>query len=583
MSSFPWLTVIGAIPLVGALVVTLIPAASSADSAGSGPATPPKAGSGPTTPRSAGSGPTTPPKGARASRDLLIKQVALVASLVTLGMTVAMAVKFSPNGPDFQFVEIHQWIPEFGVHYAVGVDGIALVLIGMTAVLMPVVILASWHDADPAEPGAAAPAGSAGSGPATPRSAGSGPATPPKRSVKAYFALMLVMETMVIGVFAATDVFLFYVFFEAMLIPMYFMIGSFGVGQRQYAAVKFLLYSLLGGLLMLVAVIALYVYSIQGGHQGTFLFSSLTHLALSTDAERWLFLGFFIAFAIKAPLWPFHTWLPDAATSAQPGAAVLLVGVLDKVGTFGMIRYCLELFPSASRYFTPLILTLAVIGVLYGAIVAIGQADMKRLIAYTSISHFGLIALGIFVLTSQGQAGATLYMVNHGFATGSLFLLAGFMIARRRSQRIADYGGVQKVAPVLAGLFLISGLAGLSLPGLSTFVREILVLFGTFTRYRVAAVAATVGIILAAIYILWLYQRTMTGPVRPETEKFPDLKARELWAVGPLIALLIVFGFFPQPLLNIINPAVHHTLVQVHATDPVPQHPAAVTQKGTSP
>jgi NADH-quinone oxidoreductase subunit M len=583
MSSFPWLTVIGAIPLAGALLIAIIPAASS-DSVSSGPATPPK-------------------RSARAARDRLAKQIALVTSLVTLGVTIAMAVKFSPSGPDFQFVQVYQWIPQFGVHYAVGVDGIALVLIGMTAVLMPVVILASWHDADPVEPGYTATATAAGPGPATsgaagadpaaprpagagptiPRSAGAGPTTPPKRSVKAYFALMLVLETMVIGVFAATDVFLFYVFFEAMLIPMYFMIGSFGVGQRQYAAVKFLLYSLLGGLLMLVAVIALYVYSTQGGHQGTFLFSSLTHLALSTDAERWLFLGFFIAFAIKAPLWPFHTWLPDAATSAQPGAAVLLVGVLDKVGTFGMIRYCLQLFPSASRYFTPLILTLAVIGVLYGAIVAIGQADIKRLIAYTSISHFGLIALGVFVLTSQGQAGATLYMVNHGFATGSLFLIAGFMIARRRSQRIADYGGVQKVAPVLAGLFLISGLAGLSLPGLSTFVSEFLVLVGTFTRYRAAAVAATVGIILAAIYILWLYQRTMTGPVRPETEKFPDLRARELWAVGPLVALLIVFGFFPQPLLNIINPAVHHTLVQVHATDPVPPHPAAVTQKGTTP
>ena len=268
MSSFPWLTVIGVIPLVGALVIAIIPAASSDD------------------------------KAAVAPRDLLTKQIALVTSLVTLGMTIAMGVKFSPNGPEFQFVEVHQWIPEFGVHYAVGVDGIALVLIGMTAVLMPVVILASWHDADPGGHGDSAPA--------------------PRRSVKTYFALMLVMETLVIGVFAATDVFLFYVFFEAMLIPMYFMIGSFGVGQRQYAAVKFLLYSLLGGLLMLVAVIALYVYSIQGGHQGTFLFSSLTHLALSTDAERWLFLGFFIAFAIKAPLWPFHTWLPDAATSASP-------------------------------------------------------------------------------------------------------------------------------------------------------------------------------------------------------------------------------------------------------------------------
>src|SRR6516162_6985314 len=525
MNSFPWLTVIGAIPLVGALIIALIPGAADDND-----------------------------KGTQAARDLLVKRVALLVSLITLGFTVAMAVKFSPSGPTFQFVQVYQWIPEFGVHYAVGVDGIALVLIGMTAVLMPVVILASWHDAEPGGHGESAPG--------------------PKRSVKTYFALMLVMETMVVGVFAATDVFLFYVFFEAMLIPMYFMIGSFGVGQRQYAAVKFLLYSLLGGLLMLVAVIALYVYSTRGGHQGTFLLGPLTHLVLSPDTQRWLFLGFFIAFAIKAPLWPFHTWLPDAATSAQPGAAVVLVGVLDKVGTFGMIRYCLELFPSASKYFTPLILTLAVIGVLYGAVVAIGQADIKRLIAYTSVSHMGLITLGIFVLTTQGQAGATLYMVNHGFATGALFLVAGFMIVRRRSQRIADYGGVQSVAPVLAGLFLVSGLAGLSLPGLSTFVSEFLVLVGTFTRYRAAAVAATVGIILAAIYILWLYQRTMTGPVRPGVEKFPDLRARELLAVGPLIALLIFFGFFPQPLLNIINPAVSHTLVQVHATDPVPPHPA---------
>jgi NADH-quinone oxidoreductase subunit M len=531
MSSFPWLTVIGATPLAGALVIAAIPGASTPDDAP-----------------------------ARA-RDLLVKRIALMFSVLTLAVTIVMAARFSPDGPNFQFTQTYQWIPQFGVHYAVGVDGIALVLIGMTAVLMPVVILASWHDADPA--------GANGTGAAV-----------PKRSVKTYFMLMLVLETLVIGVFAATDVFLFYVFFEAMLIPMYFMIGSYGVGQRQYAAVKFLLYSLLGGLLMLVAVIALFVYSARGGHPGTFLFGPLTHLALSTEAERWLFLGFFVAFAIKAPLWPFHTWLPDAATSAQPGAAVLLVGVLDKVGTFGMLRYCLELFPAASRYFTPLIITMAVAGVLYGAIVAIGQADIKRLIAYTSISHFGFIALGVFVLTSQGQAGATLYMVNHGFATGALFLVAGFMITRRRSQRIADYGGVQKVAPMLAGLFLVAGLAGLSLPGLSPFVSEFLVLVGSFTRYRAAAVAATVGIILASIYILWLYQRTMTGPPRPETERMPDLSPRELWAVGPLIALLIAFGVYPQPLLNIINPAVRHTLVQVHVTNPVPPHPAAARTPG---
>jgi NADH-quinone oxidoreductase subunit M len=555
MSTFPWLTAAGAIPLAGALVIALIP--GSAAPGGAVPDGPAPGGAAP--------GGAVPASGAvpagAAARDRLVKIIALGFALAALALTVVMAVRFKPGGPRFQFTQTYQWIPQFGVHYAVGVDGIALVLIVMSAILMPVVILASWNDAE----GIASPAGE----------------PPPRRSVKTYFALMLVLETMMIGVFAATDVFLFYVFFEAMLIPMYFMIGSYGVGQRQYAAVKFLLYSLLGGLLMLVAVIALYVYSARVGHPGTFLFSQLSNVALSPLASKWLFLGFFVAFAIKAPLWPFHTWLPDAATAAQPGAAVLLVGVLDKVGTFGMIRYCLDLFPSAAHYFTPLIIALAVVGVLYGAIVAIGQADLKRLIAYSSVSHMGLITLGIFAMTSQGQAGATLYMVNHGFATGALFLIAGFMISRRRSQMIADYGGVQKVAPVLAGLFLIAGLAGLALPGLSTFVSEFLVLVGTFTRYEVPAVLATVGIILAAIYILWMYQRTMTGPVREEVAAMPDLRARELWAVGPLIALIIALGVYPKPVLDVINPAVHQTLVQVHSTDPVPPHPAtAVSHAG---
>ena len=540
MSTFPWLTVTMAIPAVGALVLAVSPGASAGASDAD-----------------------------QRARNELAKWIALVFALLTLAVTIAMIVSFKPGGPAFQFSQVYSWIPQFGIHYAVGVDGIGLVLIGMTAVLMPVVVLASWHDADRG-PGAGRPAGDG----AVP--AGGAGGVPPRYSVKTYFAWMMLLEAMVIGLFAATDVFLFYVLFEAMLIPMYFMIGGYGVGQRQYAAVKFLLYSLLGGLLMLAAVIALYVYSARGGHPGTFLFSQLTHVVFSPQVQKWLFLGFFVAFAIKAPLWPFHTWLPDAATSAQPGAAVLLVGVLDKVGTFGMIRYCLQLFPGASRYFTPLVIVLALVGVLYGAIVAIGQRDIKRLIAYTSVSHFGLIALGIFVFTSQGQSGATLYMVNHGFATGALFLIAGFMIARRQSNLINDYGGVQTVAPLLAGLFLISGLAALSLPGLSTFVSEFLVLVGTFTKYKAAAVAATIATVLSAIYILWMYQRTMTGPVREQVAHFGDLKARELWAVGPLIALIIVFGVYPQPLLNIINPAVHRTLVQVHATDPVPPHPARV-------
>ncbi len=512
-SGTPWLTVAGGIPLLGAIVVALLPVRFA-------------------------------------------KMTTLLFSLVDLVWVIVMATQFSTSAsaPTYQFTEQYSWIPQFGVHYALGVDGIALVLIGMTVVLMPVVVLASWHDADNAG-----------------------------KSPKTYFALMLVLVTMMIGVFAATDVFLFYVFFEAMLIPMYFMIGSFGVGSRQYAAVKFLLYSLLGGLLMLVAVIALYVYSGESavtGHHGTFMFYTLTHLALSSAVQKWLFLGFFIAFAIKAPLWPFHTWLPDAASSAQPGAAVLMLGVMDKVGTFGMIRYCLELFPDGFHYFTPLILVLAVISIIYGAVVAIGQRSMKRLIGYTSISHFGFIVLGIFALTSQGASGATLYMVNHGFATGALFLIAGFLIVRRGSDKISDYGGVQKVAPVLAGLFLVSGLAGLSLPGLSTFVSEFLVLVGTFSRYKVAGAFAVSGIILAAIYILWMYQRTMTGPTVESVKAMPDLRPRELLAVVPLVALIIAMGVYPKPVLDVINPAVRATMSQVGSVDPVPAHPAAAQNGG---
>ena len=538
MNGFPWLTIAGAIPLLGAIVIMLVPGLP-ADSAAADVK----------------------------ARQTLAKWLALAFSLATLVVVIIIAVKFQVGGPNYQFTEVYSWIPAFGVHYALGVDGIALVLIAMSAVLMPVVILASWNDAE------------------------SG-----KHSVKVYFALMMVLETMVIGVFAATDVFLFYVFFEAMLVPMYFMIGSYGVGKRQYAAVKFLLYSLLGGLLMLVAVIVLYVYSVRSpatGHHGSFLFSELVNVSMSSTVQKWLFLGFFIAFAIKAPLWPFHTWLPDAADSAQPGAAVLMLGVMDKVGTFGMLRYCLELFPAGAKYFTPLIITLAVIGTLYGAIVAIGQAGLKRLMGYVSISHFGLITLGIFALTSQGLTGATLYMVNHAFLTGALFILVGCLIVRRGSDRIADFGGVQSVAPLLAGLFLISGLAGLSLPGLSSFVSEFLVLLGTFSRYKVAATFATANIILAAVYILWMYQRTMNGPVREQVAGMKDLRPRELLAVTPLILAIFFVGVYPKPVLDIINPAVRVTMAQAHVTDPVPAHPApgytttavytTAVQKGTMP
>jgi NADH-quinone oxidoreductase subunit M len=295
-----------------------------------------------------------------------------------------------------------------------------------------------------------------------------------------------------------------------------------------------------------------------------------------------LFLGFFAAFAIKAPMWPVHTWLPDAAAESTPGTAVLLVAVLDKVGTFGMIRYCLQLFPDASKSFAPYIAVLSVIAVIYGALLAIGQTDMMRLIAYTSVSHFGFITLGIFALTTQGQSGSTLYMVNHGFSTAGLFLLAGFMIQRRGSRQIADYGGIQRVAPLLAGSFLVVGLSGLALPGLSSFVSEFLVLVGTYTRYPVAGVVATLGIVLAALYVLWWYQRAATGPSSDGIKDIKDIGLRETLALAPLIAIIVALGFFPKPLLDVINPAVEHTLQQVNVTDPKPVTPVTASLEGTS-
>jgi NADH-quinone oxidoreductase subunit M len=284
-----------------------------------------------------------------------------------------------------------------------------------------------------------------------------------------------------------------------------------------------------------------------------------------------LFLGFMFAFAVKAPLWPFHRWLPDAAVEATPATAVLMMAVVDKVGTFGMLRYCLQLFPDAAKTFQPLVITLAVIGIIYGAIVAIGQTDVMRLISYTSISHFGFIILGIFVMTSQGQSGSTLYMVNHGVSTAALFLVAGFLVSRRGSRAIADFGGVQKVAPILAGTFLVSGLATLSLPGLAPFISEFLVLIGTFTRYPAFAIFAASALVLSAIYILWAYQRMMTGPVKLENDKLGDLVPRELVVMAPLIAILILLGVYPKPALDIINPAVGHTLTTIGQQDPAPR------------
>ncbi|MBM6545473.1 NADH-quinone oxidoreductase subunit M [Janibacter sp. YIM B02568] len=533
MTDFPWLTLLVVVPLVGAAVTAALPAA-------------------------------------------LAKRFALGASVLTLALGIAAATQFSTgSGEQFQLAETYSWIPAFGVSWALGVDGISLALILMALVLAPVCILAAWNDV---------PEGG--------------------RRESTYFALLLSLVPFMVGVFAATDVFLFYVFFEAMLIPVYFLIGLYGGERRQYAAVKFLLYSLAGGLIMLVAVIALYVYG-PGGADG-FLVERLTGLELGQSRERWLFLGFFIAFAIKAPMWPVHTWLPDAAAESRPAVATMLVGVLDKVGTYGMIRFCLQMFPEASQWATPVVITLALVSILYGAVLAIGQSDLMRLIAFTSISHFGFIVLGIFALTSTAHAGSNLYMINHGFSTAALFLIAGMLIARRGSRRIDAYGGWQRVTPVLAGTFLIAGLSALALPGLSSFVSEFLVITGTFQRYPVAGAIASLGVVLAALYVMLMYKRIMTGPppeivegaetvighdeggqdlpyVRADLDDgvtparigpVRDLSWREKAVVAPLIASFLVIGFFPKPVLDVLDPAVERTLQYVGVTDPAPDAPA---------
>ncbi|MBX7269478.1 NADH-quinone oxidoreductase subunit M [Micromonospora sp. Llam7] len=500
MSDFPFLSVLTVAPLVGAVVVALLPR----------------------------------------SRPTLAKQVAFGWSLLVLALSVVMWLTWQIDGERFQFRESYPWIPNWGVSFTFAADGIALVMLMLIAVLVPLVILASWHDAESS-----------------------------KRSIPAYFALLLVLECTMLGVFAAADVFLFYVFFEVMLVPMYFLIGSYGGHQRQYAAVKFFLYSLVGGLFMLAAVIGLWVV---GGK--TFDWVALSQVDISTGAERWLFLGFFIAFAIKAPFFPFHTWLPDAGGAAPAGAAALLVGVLDKVGTFGILRYCLPLFPDAAQWFAPWALALAVIGIIYAALLAVGQNDLKRLVSYTSIAHFGFIGVGIFAFTTQAGTGAVLYMVNHGLATGLLFLVVGMLVARRGSALVSDFGGAGKLVPVLAGVLFFAGLASLALPGTAPFVSEFLVLIGTFTVNKPVAVIATLGIVLAAAYVLWMVQRTTQGTLNPALTEIDgmkrDLNLREKFVVAPLIALIVLLGFYPKPVTDVINPAIQATMEDVGRTDPAP-------------
>jgi NADH-quinone oxidoreductase subunit M len=465
----------------------------------------------------------------------LIRALALLVTLITFALSLGLLSRFDPASSAFQLGSEAEWIPEWGVGYVTGIDGISLWLIMLTTFLMPVSVLASWSVTQRAKP---------------------------------YFAFLLALETGLLGVFAALDMFLFYLFWEASLVPMYFIIGMWGYGRRVYAAMKFFLFTLAGSLLMLVAIIFLYFHT-QG--DPTFDYASLLGTPLSLSTQRLLFLGFFASFAVKVPLVPLHTWLPDAHTEAPTAGSVLLAAVLLKLGTYGLLRFAIPLFPDAARELVPVIMTLAIIGIVYGALVAIVQRDLKRLVAYSSVAHLGFVVLGFFVGTIEGMSGGILQMVNHGLSTGALFMLVGALYERRHTRLIADFGGLAGPAPVLAGIFLFVALSSLGLPGLNGFVGEFLILLGTFLSYGWWVVPAAFGIVLAAIYLLWAYQRVFHGGAATEANRsLPDLGAREVVMFAPVLALILFIGVYPKPFLTRIEPSAKKVMTQLNESSVLP-------------
>jgi NADH-quinone oxidoreductase subunit M len=459
-----------------------------------------------------------------------IRRMTLGVTLVTFAASLPLFLLFRDGAPGMQFEERHRWIDAFGISYHLGIDGVSLLLILLTTFLMPLSVLASW--------------------------------TYITKRVKEFHVLLLVLATGMIGVFAALDLFVFYVFWELMLIPMYFLIGIWGGRERIYASVKFFLYTFVGSLLMLVAILAFFFQYRALTGQASYDLLDWYGVTLPAAAQALLFLAFFLAFAIKVPMFPFHTWLPDAHVQAPTAGSVILAAVLLKMGTYGFFRFAMPLFPDATLRFLPWLLTLSVVAIVYGAMVATVQPNVKKLVAYSSVSHLGFVTLGLFVLNTQGIQGGVLQMVNHGLSTGALFLLVGMLYERRHSYEIADFGGLARPMPVFATVFLIVTLSSIGLPGLNGFVGEFLVLIGAFRAHPGYAVPATAGVILAAVYMLWMYQRVMfNGLTNEENRSVPDLDRRELAILVPIVILIVWLGVYPQPVLEKIEPAVQ-TLVE---------------------
>ena len=468
-------------------------------------------------------------------RAALHRAAGLLVALLTLAVSLLLWSRFDGDSADFQFEEVRRWMPTLGVTFHLGIDGISLLLVLLTTFLTPIALASAWHAIED--------------------------------RTKEFVVTMLLLETGMLGVFVSLDLFLFFVFWEAMLIPMYLIIGVWGGGNRIYAAVKFVLYTMVGSALMLVSILALYYQ--HGVATGTYSFDvpTLARWVLPPGlGQNLMFLAFALAFAIKVPLFPFHTWLPDAHVEAPTAGSVILAGVLLKMGTYGFLRFCLPLFPDASLAFAPLVFALAVIGIVYGAWVSTVQPDLKKLVAYSSVSHLGFVMLGLFTLNQQGLVGGVIQMINHGLSTGALFLMVGMIYERRHTRLIAEFGGLWKVVPAFSALFLVVVLSSLGLPGLNGFVGEFLVLVGAFQVNPWVAALATTGIIFAAVYLLWMYQRVIFGEVtNEENRRLVDLTPRELALLVPVLAFIVWIGVYPTAFTGKTEATIAALLAQVES------------------
>ncbi len=465
-------------------------------------------------------------------RPELSRQVAFLGSALTGALSIYLLIKFDRHDGDFQFVQSATWVKDFGIGWKVGVDGISLFLVVLSGVLFPAAILAVL----------------------------------PEHHPKAYYAWLLLLQSASIGVFVALDLFMFFTFFELVLVPMYFLIGKWGHGNRTYAALKFFLYTMFGSAVMLVGILTLVLLTQrETGAALTFDLRALADAqALATNTARAVFCAFALAFAIKVPIFPLHTWLPDAHTEAPTAGSVILAGVMLKLGTYGFVRFGLYLFPEAAHWAAPLFLVLGVVGIIYGAIVATMQKDLKRLVAYSSVAHLGFIVMGIFALNRQGITGGVVQMINHALSTGALFLLVGMIYERRHTRLIAELSGMQKAAPLMAGAFTVVMMSSIGLPGLNGFVGEFLILNGTFIAHRWYAVVAAVGVILAALYLLWAYQRTFHGPARTDADRtMADLNFREGATLAVFIFGIVFLGVYPKPMIERIEPSVDRLIAHI--------------------